>query len=314
MIDLRTRRMSREVFLATIGGNLGPIEPWVTDRLTALLEEEDATAGDCIFQAGDPPDHIVFLREGRIELVAESSSSEVIEAPRAFGMVDALLERPRVVSAFARTPVQLLKIRMDAWFELLEDSFDLARMAVQMMVRAVAALEQQLLAAGRAPARVAAVALEAQANLDLVERLVLLTQALPLSGAGVQPLSDLATASEEVSFEPGAMLFERHAIRPPLLVVIAGEFEASREDPGLMWRGSSGQVVAGTAAFEDGRNDWQARAVTRLNALSFGIEDWFDVMEENFDMVRSTLAALALERERLVTDLPRAPNPPSASA
>jgi hypothetical protein len=49
---------------------------------------------------------------------------------------------------------------------------------------------------------------------------------------------------------------------------------------------------------------WEARALTPGRALTFRVTDWFDLMEEHFDMVRSTLGALSLQREELVERLP----------
>ena len=51
---------------------------------------------------------------------------------------------------------------------------------------------------------------------------------------GVQALSDLAVASQEVSFERGAPLFDRGIQRDRIYVVLEGEIEASRAAPDLV--------------------------------------------------------------------------------
>jgi CRP-like cAMP-binding protein len=298
--DLTTRRITRELFLAAVGENFGTFEPWVTDRLTSILEEEEVAAGDCIYAAGEPPDHFYFVRQGRLELVYDGKPPETINGPRAFGMLDALVERPRSHSAYARMPLHLLRVRVDAWLELLEDSFELARMSVLGLTRAVAVLEERAWAGGRhvtpaapAPQR------DGGPKLDIVERVALLMDVPPLRGAGVQPLSDLATASEELSFAAGEHLFVRNAHPDRVFVLIDGSVEAHREDPALSRQDGPGQVVCGIGALAGRGADWEACAVTRVRALAFFIDDWFDVMEENFEMVRATLAALAKEHERL---------------
>jgi CRP-like cAMP-binding protein len=216
-------------------------------------------------------------------------------------MLDVLIDRPRILSAYARTPLQILKIRVDPWFELLEDSFELARTSVLGLARAVAALEERLWATGRTLSEPTPLVLGATgAPLDIVERLAVLMHMPPLRSAGVQPVSDLAAASEEVVFSTGERLFERGVARERIFVLIDGRVEASRESPRVSWRGGPGQMVCGTVSFAEAGSHWEARAVTRTRALAFGIDDWFDVMEENFEMVRATLAALAVERERLV--------------
>jgi CRP-like cAMP-binding protein len=299
MLDSKQRRISRELFLAGAVGNLGTLEPWVTDRLIAILDEEEAAAGDRLFAAGEPAEHVYFVKQGTVELALHGGTIEVVEGPRTLGMSDVLIERPHSASAHARTPVELLKVRTEAWIDLLEDSFPLARSAVLSLVRAVAGLETQQWANGRFPLAVPSPAAFAGKPLDLVERLMVLMQTPLLRRAGVQPLSDLASACEEISFAPSDLLFGRGVPRERILVLVEGRVEASRENPQASWRGGPGQVVCGTVSFADTDAAWHARATSQGRALAFGLDDWFDVMEENFEMVRTTLGELALQRERL---------------
>jgi CRP-like cAMP-binding protein len=274
----------------------------VTDRLTSLLEEQLARAGETLFVVGDPPEFSYFLREGRVHLVREGSAPWPYEGRSVFGMSDALLERPRVRTALAVTDVRAMKVQAEAWIELLEDSFTLARAAVLGSVRTVADLEARLWARGRtAPLRRVTVAPGAQ--LDLIERLALLVEAPLLRGAGVQVLSDLAGASEVASFAAGAPLLERGKASGRVLVIVEGDVEARRVAPDVTWHGGPGDVVCGTAAFGDAVAAWRADARTQVRALAFRVEDWLDLMEAHFEMVRSTLGALSLDRERLLEEL-----------
>ena len=43
-----TSRLTLELFLSAIGGSSGTVEPWVAERLTAILEQEDVRAGERI--------------------------------------------------------------------------------------------------------------------------------------------------------------------------------------------------------------------------------------------------------------------------
>src|SRR5208283_1128128 len=67
MSDTHRLRVSREIFLAAFGPAFDAVEPWVTDRVTAMLEEEDVCAGESLFTAGDPPDYFYFLRKGTVQ-------------------------------------------------------------------------------------------------------------------------------------------------------------------------------------------------------------------------------------------------------
>ena len=61
-----------------------------------------------------------------------------------------------------------------------------------------------------------------------------------------------------------------------------------------------GDIVCGVASFGSSAVPWEARATLPTRVLSFASEQWFDLMEEHFDMVRSTLAAIAERRAILI--------------
>ncbi len=306
MPSVGTQRVSRELLLAAVGRSL-EVEPWVIDRLTASLEEQEAVAGDYVFAAGEVPDYLYFLRRGRLELLRNGESVETLEGPHAFGMLDMLLERPRSVSACARTPLELMRVRADAWLDLLEDSFELARMSVGGLARGVCALEEKLWASGRhlKPPTPLVVDASRGAKLDVLERLAILMRAPLLRGAGVQPVSDLASVSEEVEFASGELLVDRESPPGRVFVLIDGQVHARKEDSRASWQGGPGEMVCGAAALGEKSSEWDARAVVPTRALAFGVDDWFDVMEENFEMVRSALVALATEHKLLAEEVAR---------
>jgi CRP-like cAMP-binding protein len=121
-----------------------------------------------------------------------------------------------------------------------------------------------------------------------------------LRSAGVQPVSDLAVASQDVRFGPGETLFDRGTPRDRLYLVIEGEVEATREAPHVVRRAMAGEIVCGAASFGEPALAWKAVARGPVRALAFRVDDWFDLMEEHFDMVRSALAALSLAQEGLL--------------
>ena len=231
MRDVQHERIQRELFLAAFGANVGTTESWVTDRLSSLLEEQPSRAGDTLFRAGDPPEFYYFLRQGQVQLVRDGSAPWTYEGRSVFGMSDALLERPRVRTALALTNIEAMKVQSEAWIELLEDSFSLARAAVLGSVRTVAELEQRLWAARRFSPRSTPLPLPSGAQFDVIERLAVLTEAPLLRGAGVQTLSDLAAASDVAAFEPGETLIARGTAGGRVLLLLEGEVEAAREAP-----------------------------------------------------------------------------------
>jgi len=307
--DARYLRVSRELFLAAFGAHLGGFESWVTDRLVSLLEEDEVRAGEMLFSTGDAPDFLYFMREGRVRLLREGGRPRELDGRHVFGLVDGLLERSRRSTATAVTNLHLMKVRIDAWLELLDDSFELARASVLELASGVARLEETLAATqlprGRVPTRapVPAAPPVSGGHLNVIERLALLMEVPLLRGGGVQALSDLAVASQEVSFERGGPIFAPGIPRDRIYVVIEGEIEASRGGPDLVRVAASGEIVCGAAAFGEPARAWTARGTKAGRALTFRVDDWFDLMEEHFDMVRSALAALSATREALLLEL-----------
>jgi CRP-like cAMP-binding protein len=314
MPDTHRLRVSREIFLTAFGAELGAVEPWVTDRLTAMLEDEDVCAGESLFSAGDPADYFYFLRRGTVKLVCEGSEARTVHGPGVIGVFDVLLDRPRMRSAIVLDSPELMKVRADAWIELLEDSFELARAAVLRSAREVALLEVLLLGKRVLPWPVGPrPSYPVGARLGLIERLALLMDAPPLRAAGVQTLSDLAASSEEVVVAPGSVLFEGQVTRSRFFLVVEGQVDGLHEPSNMVCPFGPGDIVSGAGAFGEPALAWTARAKTKARTLAFRIEDWFDLMEEHFDLVRSALAASALERERLLDLLASNPGGPPRS-
>jgi hypothetical protein len=88
-----------------------------------------------------------------------------------------------------------------------------------------------------------------------------------------------------------------------MMLVIDGEVIATRENPDVVRHYGPGDLVCGAAAFGTRAPFWEAKAAVPTRVLSFAIEFWFDLMEEHFDLVRSTFEALMLRRNYLLEHL-----------
>jgi CRP-like cAMP-binding protein len=304
MNDRRLLRTSRELFLSILTGGADNIETWVIDRMTSMLDEEDVEPGKRLFAQDEQPEFIFFVREGRVRLEREGHSPWVFEGRSVIGVFDALLERPHTRTALAETDLHVLKFRVEHWLDLLEDSFGLARSALANSVTTVAAVEARRWKADPKPrGSVVASIPHVAFPLALVDRLAILAETPLVRGAGIQVLVELADSVEEVTFEPGDAIFQRGQPTGQAFLVLEGEAEGDRKDPNLEVSFGPGSFVGGMASLGAPITEWQARAVTRVRALSVSLADWFDHMEEHFDLVRSALSALALMREAILEDL-----------
>jgi len=299
--DDRQRRLSRELaFTAFARPDSRGLQSWVVDRMATLLDERRLRAGESLFVEGDPSDLLYFMSEGRVQMVREGAPVWTFEGRWVLGSHEALLERPRLRTAVALTDLDLVTVRADAWLELVEDSFDTARMIVENTARGLAGLYTRL-GDDAFPAPATAPSLRLPSGpLDLVERLLVLGDVALLCDAGVQTLTNLAAAADEVAFAPGQEVLARGTPRDRLFIVADGLVEASREDPPVLGRFGPGDMVAGAVALAEPSLAWRAHAVRPTRALALRIELLLDELEEHFDVVRAAMTAMATERARVM--------------
>lgn len=306
MRDPNLLRTSRELFLSVITTGAGDLPTWVIDRLTSLLAEEEVEAGRRLFAAGEPVELIYFMREGRIQLSSGDAPPWIYEGRWVIGPADAVLDRPYSRTGDALTNLSLLKVPAEDWLELVEDSFELARGAVAASVQRLADLEARLWSTQEDPrGRVMAPTRADRGPLSFFERLATFAEVGLFRVAGVQVLADLVSLVEEQTFAPGERIWARGESTGRTFLVVEGEVVADRRDPAVTVRFGPGSGVAGVASLGDAAKMWEARAVVETRTLSLRLEDWFDEMEEHFDLVRSALGGLALLRDEVVLELAR---------
>jgi CRP-like cAMP-binding protein len=297
-------RTSRELFLAAVTGASRDTPSWVIDRVTSLMDEEEVEAGRRIFAAGDPIEFVYFMREGRLRLSAEGRPTWTYDGRWVIGPADVMLDRPYQRTAVALTDLNLLKVRADEWIDLLEDSPELVRSAVRNAARAIGALEVRMWSSQADPRGWVVTSVPAtERPLSFVDRLATLADIQILRSGGVQVLADLVGLTEERAFASGELLWRRGDAPGWALLLLGGEVVADRVDPALKVRFGPGSVVAGSGSLSEFAGGWEARAITPTRALAIRLEDWFDLMEEHFDLARSALGGFSLRREELLNQL-----------
>jgi CRP-like cAMP-binding protein len=138
-------------------------------------------------------------------------------------------------------------------------------------------------------------------ELTLLERLIALKQVAAFRGAPVDPLANLARLVEERRLEPKEVLFRIGEPAKNLFVVVNGRVDLIREDPVVRASFGPRTLVGGFSALGVADRIFSAEAVTRAQVLKIRIEDYFDLMEDHFEVGRTVLAEIARERTRLMT-------------
>jgi CRP-like cAMP-binding protein len=303
MSDDGLLRIGREIFLAALGLPLDDVDAWVIDRLTLILEEQELHAGQILFTAGAPTDFVYFMRDGKVRFTREGAPPWTLRGRWFLGGFDAVGDRLATRTATAVDDFYGMRVSAVAWLEMLEDSFQLARSAVTNGSGALARLEERI-PSGAPPSHRDAPFFQAPPGpLGLVERLAILLDVRLLRGAGVQALADLAAVSQQVDFGEGELLLERDTETERLIVVVDGDVLAERDGTTVERHYGPGDLVCAAAILGRVADPWHARAVTTTRGVSFPIDALFDLMEEHFDLVRSTLAAIGARRELLIEHL-----------
>src|SRR6185369_2741812 len=75
-----------------------------------------------------------------------------------------------------------------------------------------------------------------------------------------------------------------------------------RAEPALAADFDAPAIPGGCAAFGPADEEYTLRAVTPSLVLRFREEDFYDVLEDHFDVLRGILAALAEEREKVMNE------------
>lgn len=303
-----SNRLLREIFLAGFMAGL-PAEnvKWAAARLAQNMSDVRLRAGDVLYRQGELADAHYFVVTGEIRLEAEGLPQWHLGERSLVGTLDITLERPRARNAIAERDSFVLRMPAGDWLDMLEDNFELTLRAVQGLADGVHRLSVELGDFESDPPSPAGARMrpEPSGSLGFVERMLLLRGVPLFAGAEVQALTNLAELATEVSYAAGELLVERDQPSESMFVVVSGEVTAARADSARVQRFGPGMLVFRYAAASPKDLGYDARADTPTRALRIAREDYYDVMEEHFALARSSMRALAAEREVLVNEKER---------
>ena len=298
-------RLLREIFLAGFMAGLPPENvKWAAARLSQNMSDVRLAAGEVLYRQGELPDAHFFVVSGEIRLEADGAPPWLLSERSLVGTLDITLERPRARNAIAARDSFLLRMPAGDWLDMLEDNFALTLRAVQGLANGLHRLRVEL-DDFDADLDIPASMQMRTGALGVVERVLMLRGVGLFAGAEVQALTNLAAHAQDVSYGPGEALVERGKPIDSMFVVVSGEVTATRADSARAERFGPGMLVFGPAAASSVDLTFDVRTAMGARALRISLEDYLDVMEEHFGLARSTLKALAAEREALVNEKER---------
>ena len=297
-----THAVERELFLRSMTFDRRVSGAW--NQLGNAMRDEFFGAGSFLYKEGSPADAIYFIVRGTVELIAPGIEPRELGSRSVVGIIDAQLERPHTRSALAKTDVEALVVSTDDWFEVFEDNFESTRSLILFLAAGLHELTLELPNGGFSDPDDAGPMPEPD-PLPLVERVLTLREVRMFERASIQALVSLAPVAVEVRVRKGELLFAPDQIQGEFLVVARGLVELERENPRLVARFGPASVVGGSAALGDAERFYSARALSDSVLLRIREEDFFDVMEDHFDLARSVLAFMAEQRDHVTREIAR---------
>jgi CRP-like cAMP-binding protein len=299
--DDQAARIAREVVLSTLAGRAGDSTAlaWEFRRISAAMEDVHLAEGEVVFREDGPPIYQFFIVEGEVTLSSPTKRDLVFGPRSVIGSVDTFFDRPLSYTATVTRKAHLLRIRIDDWLDVLEDSVELARIFITNLATAVHQLRLRPPPLGGfddapPPSAVS----DRPPHLHLVDRILLMRAVPTFAHASVQTLTSLAELATVVHAENDELLAPSGQAKRAMLLVESGEISATREAPDLTGLFGPGTLVCGALAITD-LTEYEFRARARTRLLAIARDDYVDFMEEHFGLVRSTARALLEERIRL---------------
>ncbi len=294
----RRRRVERELLVRARLAHLAG--PGIAPLVASVGEEIVVEPGAVLYRQGEPAHHLYAFVSGELELTATGRTPLILASQSGLGALDILAALPRSFTATALGPVRATRVTADAYLDFLEEHFELVVSALAGVTDDIHQHSLALPPDGGFPLAAAPPAGDwPLAPLNLVQKIGLLRDSGVFRTANVQALVRLARLAREVRVDEGETVFLRGEAAGKFFLVAAGLVEAVHEAPALVATFGRGDLVCGYGALGAADDQYVATARSRTVVLSFDEEDFFDVMEEHFELTRSVLAGIATEHNRL---------------
>ncbi len=278
MSDIHVRTLSRMLRLR----RFALFEHADLDELASIAEnlvDTELPAGTVIATAGSRLRGIHLVVDGRIETEPRAHSWGPNQA---YGALEVFANREVAQTAIAVTPVHTLQLLASELGEVLEDNYG-------VLLATLRELAERVLA--HAPPQPRNLALQTAGALGLVERLIVLRQELPFTGARLQALASLAHASDEVTWPAGSTISRAGEPATSAFVIVAGSAASTRGgETKLLAPGASVGYLETLAGLPYGATVETTSPVRLLRSRGSAI---FDVIEDHTDVALAMLATFS---------------------
>jgi CRP-like cAMP-binding protein len=296
----RRNAVEREIFLRSMA--LGRPPSRDNMHLGDNMAEVFFEAGSLIYEVGSAADEIYFIVRGTVELSKEGLPARTLGPRSVVGILNAIQEVPHDRTATAVSDVEALVLRNEDRLDMMEDDFEYTRGVILFTAANLQELTLELPNGGFEEPADPGPPPEAGA-LPLIERVLTLRDVAAFHAASIETLVSLAKAGDEIRVGAGETLFRAGEISGAFFVVARGVLELQRSSPPGDARFGPASIAGGIPALGDVERLYSARALHDCVLLRFREVDFFDLMEDHFELARSVLSYIAAQRVRVVDQI-----------
>jgi CRP-like cAMP-binding protein len=290
------QRVQRELYMRS----LFPAMPAAGHaRFIELLQDLEVSEGETLFSIGELADRFFFVVTGNVVMERPGAPLWPFGPLSVVGMIDAILERPRVRSCRSLSACKLLSMRAADWFDMLEDNAQIARGAIRNFAAGLHNRSREGVPSLVRTRTSDPPPHDFDVNASTYDRIVALRRAPLLGRAGMQAVASLASIAEPKHVGEGELLFDVGSDDGMLAIVARGRLEL-RDEMGLRALHGPGDLVGGAAALCGALSLYSARGVAESVVLRIHEQDFYDQAEEHARLTRGTLAYLVSELDRVI--------------
>jgi CRP-like cAMP-binding protein len=273
------------------------LEPFdrVDDEGAALLAEYSRivtfTPGERVFSENGTVDSLVVVLEGRLRV--PGSRGELINIGRGqpVGLLELFSQKPPTAPAVAVIEAQLLEVRRDDFFAILEENFSVVRSMAHALARQALDLGDTLPAASTGDGA-SEPTTRIRSPRTLAERMLDLSRSGIFVGAHSNAIYDIAKVMAEINVPAGHVFWRHGDTALTAIRILSGSVRCTDAHRQQVCVGPNA-VLGVMPALASKPHAFEARAESEVSAYEGAFEDLLVVLEGHPELAAALLADLA---------------------
>jgi len=264
-----------------------------------VVQERFFAKGEEVFREDAPANAALFVVEGRLAATRRGFPAGTVVPGQGVGGMSVLARAEYGARVVAEQDTLALELDADAIADLLEDRLPI----LQHLIREVSRQALELLVRKKLDPSVVFPAppddMPGSAQLDLVDRLLLLRRMPVFNRSSVTALAELARTMAQVRFEAGTVLWHEGEPAAHLVMICGGAVRATVPG-GVEFTAGPGFPLGALEALGQRPRWYDVVATTPVVGLYGQTDVLFDLFEDNFDMAMDYLAVISRVTLRIV--------------